>query len=58
LDIGNKKPLSPGMVVSCELGLCELGFGGFRHSDTVLMTEEGKEQMTYYPGDLEDLVVR
>jgi len=58
LDIGNQKPLSPGMVVSCEPGLYELGFGGFRHSDTILITEEGKEQMTYYPRDLEDLVVR
>ena len=58
LDVGNSKPLSAGMVVSCEPGFYELGFGGFRHSDTILITDDGKDQMTYYPRELEDLIVK
>ncbi len=33
------------------------GFAGFRHSDTVVVTEEGMEKITYYPRDLEDLTI-
>lgn len=58
LDIGNQKPLCAGMILSCEPGLYEAGFGGFRHSDTILVTKEGKEQMTYYPKELEELIVK
>jgi Xaa-Pro dipeptidase len=58
LDIGNEKPLRAGMVLSCEPGLYEVGFAGFRHSDTILITKEGKEQLTYYPRDLQDLIVK
>jgi Xaa-Pro dipeptidase len=58
LDIGNEKPLRAGMVLSCEPGLYEVGFGGFRHSDTIVITQEGKEQITYYPRELEDLIVK
>ena len=31
--------------------------GGFRHSDTVLITESGIEILTYYPRDLENLTI-
>jgi Xaa-Pro aminopeptidase len=31
--------------------------GGFRHSDTVAVTEEGIEVMTYYPRDLPSLTL-
>jgi Xaa-Pro dipeptidase len=58
LDIGNQKPLCAGIILSCEPGLYEAGFGGFRHSDTILVTKEGKEQMTYYPKELEELIVK
>ena len=57
LDVGNDKALRPGMVLSCEPGLYEAGFAGFRHSDTVLITKEGGERLTYYPRGLEDLIV-
>ncbi|NIO36268.1 M24 family metallopeptidase [Candidatus Bathyarchaeota archaeon] len=57
LDIGNDEPLRAGMVVSCEPGIYEAGFAGFRHSDTVLITEDGCEIITYYPRDLEDLII-
>ena len=57
LDIGNDEPLKAGMVVSCEPGIYETGFAGFRHSDTVLITEDGAEIITYYPRDLDSLTV-
>ena len=57
LDIGNEKPLRAGMVVSCEPGIYETGFAGFRHSDTVLVTEEGAEIITYYPRTLDALTI-
>jgi len=33
------------------------GLGGFRHSDTVAVTEDGIEMMTYYPRDLASLTL-
>lgn len=57
LDIGNKEPLRVGMVVSCEPGIYEIGFAGFRHSDTVLITKDGAEIITYYPRNLDALTV-
>ncbi len=57
LDIGNVGPLQPGMIVSCEPGIYETGFAGFRHSDTVLVTKEGAELLTYYPRDLDALTI-
>lgn len=57
LDIGNDEPLKAGMVVSCEPGIYEVGFGGFRHSDTVLVTEDGAELITYYPRNLQELII-
>ncbi len=57
LDVGNDEALKPGMVVSCEPGIYEPGFGGFRHSDTLLITEEGAEIITYYPRDLDSLTI-
>lgn len=57
LDIGNHEPLRAGMIVSCEPGIYEVGFAGFRHSDTVLITEDGAELLTYYPRNIESLIV-
>jgi Xaa-Pro dipeptidase len=57
LDIGNEEPLRAGMVVSCEPGIYEAGYAGFRHSDTILITEEGSEILTYYPRKLEALTL-
>lgn len=52
LDIGDERVLQPGMVLSVEPGLYVPGLGGFRHSDTVLVTEDGVEMLTDYPRDL------
>lgn len=57
LDIGNDETLRPGMVLSCEPGIYETGFAGFRHSDTVLITDDGSEIITYYPRNLDALTI-
>ena len=31
--------------------------GGFRHSDTVVVVEDGIEKLTYYPRHLESLTI-
>ena len=57
LDIGVDEIIEPGMVFTCEPGIYEYKFGGFRHSDTVIITEEGSELITPYPRDLESLII-
>ena len=57
LDIGDPTPLEPGMVFTIEPGVYQEGLGGFRHSDTVLVTEDGLEILTDYPRDLESLTI-
>lgn len=57
LDSGDTTILEPGMMFSCEPGLYELGLGGFRHSDSVLVTRTGAEIITNYPRDLESLII-
>ncbi len=57
LDVGDDTPLEPGMVFSVEPGLYVPGLGGFRHSDTVVMKEDGPEIMTYYPRDTDELII-
>jgi len=37
------------MLVSIEPGIYVPGVGGFRHSDTVLITEDGYEILTHSP---------
>lgn len=55
-DIGDNTEIRPGMVFSVEPGIYVPGLGGFRHSDTVAVTESGLEFITYYPRDLESLI--
>lgn len=57
LDIGDDTEIRPGMVFTVEPGLYASNLGGFRHSDTVAVTEDGIEMMTYYPRDLESLTI-
>lgn len=57
LDSGDQTLLQPGMVFTVEPGLYVPGLGGFRHSDTVLITEDGIEMLTYYPRDLDSLTI-
>ena len=57
LDIGDDTKIKAGMVFTVEPGLYIPELGGFRHSDTVLVTEDGAEMLTYYPRDLESLTI-
>ncbi|HEY6607375.1 MAG TPA: Xaa-Pro peptidase family protein [Gaiellaceae bacterium] len=57
LDIGDDTEIRPGMVFTVEPGLYADGVGGFRHSDTVAVTDEGIEFLTYYPRDLASLTL-
>lgn len=55
-DLGDHTIMKPGMVFTVEPGIYVKGVGGFRHSDTVLVTENGMEMLTYYPRDLESMI--
>lgn len=57
LDIGDQTEIKAGMVFTVEPGLYVPELGGFRHSDTVLVTDDGAEMLTYYPRDLESLTL-
>ena len=55
---GSEDRLAENMVISIEPGIYLHGFGGFRHSDTVLVTRDGYETLTKMPTDLDSLVIR
>ena len=57
LDRGDDAVLEPGMVFTVEPGVYLKELGGFRHSDTVVITEDGRRVMTDYPRELKDLIV-
>ncbi len=57
LDVGDSTELKSGMVFTVEPGLYNADLGGFRHSDTVLVTDSGPDLLTYYPRDLADLII-
>ena len=57
LDRGDHTTLEPGMVFTIEPGLYDPAIGGFRHSDTVVVTEFGVDVLTEYPSDIESLTL-
>ncbi|HWB21509.1 MAG TPA: Xaa-Pro peptidase family protein [Gaiellaceae bacterium] len=57
LDVGDFTVLEPGMVFTIEPGLYDPAIGGFRHSDTVAVTEGGLDILTDYPHDIESLTI-
>jgi Xaa-Pro dipeptidase len=57
LDIGDQTVIEPGMVFTIEPGLYQEGLGGFRHSDTVAVTDDGIDILTDYPRDIESLTI-
>ncbi len=57
LDRGEEAVLEPGMVFTVEPGIYYAELGGFRHSDTVVITDSGCRVMTDYPRELAELIV-
>ena len=57
LDLGDHTPIEPGMVFTVEPGLYDDEIGGFRHSDTVVVTHDGIDMLTTYPSDIDSLVI-
>ena len=56
---GSQDVLAENMVISIEPGIYLDGVGGFRHSDTVLLTNGTHEVLTTkYPTELDGLVLR
>ncbi|MEF8774291.1 MAG: M24 family metallopeptidase, partial [Halobacteriales archaeon] len=49
--------MNPGQIYTIEPGIYT-DPAGYRHSDTVLVTEDGSEMLTFFPRDLESNVIR
>jgi Xaa-Pro dipeptidase len=56
LAVSYDRVIEPGMLFSIEPGIYLPGLGGFRHSDTVLVTESGNVSLTTAPDTLAELV--
>ena len=54
---GDKTVLQVGMVFSCEPGVYDPGWGGFRHSDTVIVGKTQGEIINRYPTRLNDMII-
>lgn len=57
IDVGDDSTVEVGMTFSIEPGIYVPKVGGFRHSDTVIVQEDGPELITYYPSDTESLTI-
>lgn len=57
LDLDDHTPIRAGMILSVEPGIYVPELAGFRHSDTVLITEDGCERLSLYPRELSEMVV-
>jgi Xaa-Pro aminopeptidase len=54
---GDKTILKEGMTFSCEPGVYDPDWGGFRHSDTVIVRKDKGEVMNSYPTRLEEMII-
>ena len=57
ISVGGRDVLEENMVISIEPAVYFDDIGGFRHSDTVLVTADGYELLTRYPSDLNAMIV-
>lgn len=57
IAVGSSHVLAQNMLISIEPGVYASGVGGYRHSDTVLVTSDGYRCLTRVPTDLDALVV-
>lgn len=58
LDRGSDEVLRPGQLYTVEPALFVPEVAGYRHSDTILVTEDGTRSLTYYPKDLDSNTIR
>lgn len=54
---GDSRIIAPSMSFTIEPGIYLPGIGGFRHSDTILVTETGNVLLTEAPDSLEALTL-
>jgi len=54
---GDKTVLKEGMTFSCEPGVYDPDWGGFRHSDSVIVRKDKGEIMNSYPTRLQDMII-
>ena len=54
---GDKTVLREGMTFSCEPGVYDPEWGGFRHSDTVVVRKDKGEILNSYPTRLDDMII-
>lgn len=54
---GDKTFLKEGMTFSCEPGVYDPEWGGFRHSDTVVVRKDKGEIINGYPTRLDDMII-
>ncbi len=54
---GDKTVLQVGMTFSCEPGVYDPNWGGFRHSDTVIVGKDKGEIINRYPTRLDDMII-
>ena len=54
---GDRTVLKQGMTFSCEPGVYDPDWGGFRHSDTVIVRKDKGEVINTYPTRLEDMII-
>jgi len=55
---GDKTVLKQGMTFSCEPGVYDPNWGGFRHSDTVVVRKEQGRDTEQISTRLEDMVIQ
>lgn len=54
---GDNTVLREGMTFSCEPGVYDPDWGGFRHSDTVVVRKDRGEILNKYPTRLDDMII-
>ncbi|MHB9943958.1 peptidase M24 [Clostridium botulinum] len=58
ISIGDDEILKENMIISIEPGIYIDGVGGYRHSDTILITKDGYELLTKFPIDINSLTIK
>lgn len=57
IEVGDSTILEPGMVLSSEPGIYIEGFSGFRHSDTIVVTDGDPLVLTQFPKEIDKLII-